>query len=61
MTPHSADERAVYSAIVVDVAMWVCNLDAQMMGQSAYVIIQPERDLAVDGSISANEWDHFPQ
>ena len=31
-----ADDRAMYSAIVVDVATWVCNLDAQMMGQPAY-------------------------
>ena len=51
----------MYSAIVVDVATWVCNLDAQMMGQPAYEIIQTDQDLAVDGSVSANERDQFPQ
>ena len=61
MTPRSADDRAIYSSIVVDVSSWVCNLDAQMMGQPAYEIIQPERELEVDGSVSANEQDQFPQ
>ena len=51
----------MYSAIVVGVATLVCYLDAQMMGQPEYEIIQPDRDLAVDGSVSANEWDQFPQ
>ena len=46
---------------MVEVATWVCNLDAQMMGQPAYEIIQPEQYLAVDGSLSENEQEHFPQ
>ena len=61
MTLRSADYRAMYSAIEVDVATWVCNLDAQTMGQPTYDIFQPERDLAVDGSVLANERDRFPQ
>ena len=61
MTLQSANERAMYSDIVAEVSMWVCNFVAQMMGQSAYVIIQPERELAADGFVSANEQDKFPQ
>ena len=61
MTLQIADDRAMYSAIVVDVAMWVYNLYAQIMGEPAYEIIQPERDLAVDRSVSENERDQFPQ
>ena len=61
MTLQIADDRVLYSAIVVEMEKWACNLDAQIMGQPEYVIIQPERDLAVDGSVLANEKYQFPQ
>ena len=51
MTLWSAYDRAMYSAIVVEVVTLVCNLDAQMMGKPSYMIIQPKRDLAMDGSV----------
>jgi hypothetical protein len=51
----------MYSAIVVEVAMCVCSLEAQMMGQPTYKIIQPKRDLAVDWLNSEKALDQFPQ
>jgi hypothetical protein len=39
MTSCSAEDNAIYSASVVDKAIWVCNLDAQRRGQEAYQII----------------------
>ena len=61
MTSCSADDRAMYSYIAVDVATRVCNLEYQMMGQPEYVIIQPDQDLSADGSVSENERDQFSQ
>ena len=49
---HAVD-RAMYSASVVEKAVSVCSLDAQVTGQPAYVIAHPERDLDVVGSVPA--------
>ena len=38
-------------ASVVERAISVCSLDAQMTGQPAYVMTHPERDLEVVGSV----------
>ena len=53
-------ERAMYSASVVDMAVMVCILDAHVMGVPAKRTIQPERDLAVIGSLCASAWRQFP-
>ena len=53
-------ERAMYSASVVDMAVMVCILDAHVMGAPAKCTIQPERDLAVIGSLCASAWRQFP-
>ena len=47
---HAVD-RAMYLASVVERAIIVCSLDAQVTGQPAYVMAHPERDLEVVGSI----------
>ena len=56
-----ADDKERYSAIVVEVAMCVCSLEAQMTVQPAYKIIHPERDFAVDESMSAKALEQLPQ
>ena len=61
MTLWSTNDRVMYSDIVLEVAMRVYIVDAQIMVQPVYVIIQPERYLAVYGSILVNEQDQFPQ
>ena len=43
----------MYSASVVDRAVSVCSLDAQVTGHPAYVMAHPERDLDVVGSVPA--------
>ena len=43
----------MYSASVVDRAVRVCSLDAQVTGHPAYVMVHPERDLDVVGSVPA--------
>ena len=53
-------ESAMYSASVVDLAVMVCILDAHVMGAPAKRTIQPERDLAVIGSLCASAWRQFP-
>ena len=49
---HTVD-RAMYSASVVERAVSVCSLDAQVTGQPAYVMAHPDRDLDVVGSVPA--------
>ena len=49
---HAVD-RAMYSASVVERAVSVCSLDAQVTGQPAYVMAHPEHDLDVVGSVPA--------
>ena len=49
---HAVD-RAMYSASVVERAVSVCSLDAQVTGHPAYVMAHPERDLDVVGSVPA--------
>ena len=49
---HAVD-RATYSASVVERAISVCSLDAQVTGQPAYVIAHPECELDVFGSVPA--------
>ena len=44
----------MYSASVVDNAVMVCILDAQVMGAPAKQTIQPEQDLEVIGSTWAS-------
>ena len=43
----------MYSASVVERAIIVCSLDAQVTRQPAYVIAHPECDLDVVGSVPA--------
>ena len=43
----------MYSASIVERAISICNLDAQVTGQPAYVMAHPERDFDVVGSIPA--------
>ena len=40
----------MYSASIVERAVSICNLDAQVTGQPAYVMAHPERDFDVVGS-----------
>ena len=49
---HAVD-RAMYSASVVVRAFSVCNLDTQVTGHPAYVMVHPECDLDVVGSVPA--------
>ena len=49
---HAVD-RAMYSASIVERAISICNLDAQVTGQPAYVMAHPEHDFDVVGSIPA--------
>ena len=60
MTSRRLADSAVYSASVVLSATSVCSLDAHTMGQPAYVMMYPVRDLAVDGSTSAVVLFQFP-
>ena len=50
----------MYSASVVDNAVMVCILDAQVMGVQAKWTIQPKLDLEVIGSMWASFWCQFP-
>ena len=50
----------MYSASVVDKAVIVCILDAQVMGAPAKQTIQPDLDLDVMGSAWASECHQFP-
>ena len=50
----------MYSTSVVDKAVMVCILDAQVMGAPAKQTIQPKRDLEVIGSTWASFWCQFP-
>ena len=43
----------MYSASVVERAVSVCSLDAQVTGHPAYVMAHPKRDLDVVGSVPA--------
>ena len=52
----SAKESATYSASVVDKAVNVCSFDDHVIGQSAYLITQPERDFAFFGSDKVVGW-----
>ena len=49
---HAVD-GAMYSASVVESAVNVCNLDTQVTGQPAYVMVHPEHDFDVVGSVPA--------
>ena len=53
-------ERAMYSASVVDSAVIVCILEAQMMGATANQTTQPELDLDVIGSLWVSCWHQLP-
>ena len=46
-------ERATYSALVVDMAVIVCILDAQVMGHPVNCITYPAEDLVGIGSLAA--------
>ncbi len=55
---RGATDEAVHSASVVDEAMVVCILDAQMIGHAAQAITHPVRDgHEVASSASASECD----
>ena len=43
----------MYLASIVESAVNVCNLDAQVTGQPAYVMAYPEHDFEVVGSMPA--------
>ena len=43
----------MYSGSVVERAVSVCSLDAQVTGQPAYVMAHPEHHLDVVGSVAA--------
>ena len=43
----------MHSASVVESAVNICNLDAQVTGQLTYVMAHPEHDFDVVGSMSA--------
>ena len=43
-------ECEMYLPLVLNKAVSICNLDAQVTGQPAYVITQPDQDLDVMGS-----------
>ena len=47
---HEVD-RAMYLASMVERAISVCSLDAQVTGQPAYVMAHPECDFEVVGSV----------
>ena len=49
---HAVD-RAMYSASVVESAVNICNLDAQVTGHPIYVMAHPERDFGIVGSMPA--------
>ena len=54
MTSLTLVDSAMYSAYVVDRAVIVCILDAQVMGAPAKWMTQPDQDLDVMGSIWAS-------
>ena len=43
----------MYSASVVERAVNICNLDAQVTGQPAYVMAHPEHGFDIVGSMPA--------
>ena len=49
----------MYSASVVERAVSVCSLDAQVARHSAYVMAHPERHLDVVGSVPAIFFDQI--
>ena len=49
---HTVDS-AMYLASVVESAVNICNLDAQVTGHPAYVMAHPEHDFDVIGSMPA--------
>ena len=49
MTSLKLVDRAMYSALVVDMAVIVCILDVQVMDAPAKRTIQPDRDLDESG------------
>ena len=51
----------MYSASVVDRAVIVCILDAQVIGAPAKRTIHPDLDLAVMGSTWASLWRQLPE
>ena len=53
ISSRDAVDRAMYSASVVESAVNICNLDAQVTGQAAYVMAHPEHDFDVVGSMPA--------
>ena len=53
-------DSAMYSASVVDMAVMVCILDAHVMVAPEKCTIQPERDLAIMGSLCASAWRQLP-
>ena len=53
MTSLRLVDRAIYSALVVDNAVVVCILEAQVIGALAKRTIHPERDLDVIGLLWA--------
>ena len=54
-------ESAMYSASVVDRAIIICILDAQVIGAPAKRTIHPDLDLAVIGSTWASLWRQLPE
>ena len=60
MTSLKLVDSAMYSASVVDMAVIVCILYAQVMGAPANRTIQPDRDLDVIGSMWASAWHQLP-
>src|SRR5687767_10561423 len=51
---------ALYSASVVLSATSDCSFEAQIIGHSAYVTTNPDRDLAIAGSSLAVTLSQFP-
>ena len=49
---HAVD-RAMYLASLVESAVNVCNLDAEVTEQPTYVMAHPDRDFDVVGSMPA--------
>ena len=60
MTSLKLVDSAMNSASVVDMAVMVCILEAQVMGAPANRMIHRDRDLDVIGSWCASAWRQFP-
>ena len=60
MTSLKIVERAIYSASVVDIAVMVCILEANVMGAPAKCTSQTDRDLGVIGSTWASHFRQLP-